>query len=151
LLASDTRLASGQVVVNEPGGVLTLKGYLRALPGTQVIADQVVNRATIAGKPEVFDLFANSFDAGKGVTIDGAGPIPVGLPLFTFPTVPAVTYGTDSCPTPGRIPGDCRVRQRDGAVTIQPGSYRDIKVRANGTLYFAGGTYNVRSIRGALR
>ena len=43
------------------------------------------------------------------------------------------------------------MRQRDGAVTIQPGNYGDIKLRSNATLFFAGGTYNVKSIRGAPR
>jgi hypothetical protein len=148
-LGRDTRLTSGQVVVNDPGGVLLLRSYFRGLAGTQLIADTVVVPPSPFGKPEVFDLFANSFDPGRGVIITDQGPTPISLPLFTFPSAVAVTPGTDSCPTPGRTAGDCVVRSRNGPVTLQPGNYNIIRVRSDGVLSFAGGTYNMRSIRTA--
>jgi hypothetical protein len=148
-LGRDTRLVSGQLVVNDPGGVLRVRGFFRALPGTQVIGDTVQAVTARSAAPEFSDVFANTFDSGAGTVIDGVGPLPVGLPLFGFPTVALVTPGTDACPKPGRIAGDCVVHQSDGPITLQPGNYRKIILRQRAELYFAGGTYNVKSIRGA--
>ena len=145
LMFLNDRVASGQVVVNAPGGVATFAKSVLALDGTQVVADSIVVPGSTGTGPQLFDVFANTVDAQ--VVVSGQGPTAVTLPLFTFPSAPVVTPGTDSCPTPGRQPGDCVVREKDGPVTIAPGNYNRIIVKSHGTLYFAGGTYQAFSIR----
>ena len=140
------RLASGQIVVNDPAGVATFAKSVQAIGGTQVVANSIVVPGNIGSGPQLFDVFANVVD--PQVVISGQGPTPVTLPLFTFPSAPAVTPGTDSCPTPGRRPGDCVVREQNGPVTIAPGNYNRIIVKSHGALFFAGGTYQALSFRG---
>jgi hypothetical protein len=145
-LGFGSELISGQLVVNDPGGVATVKGGFVGIPPTQLVTDELVIRAGPRFKPEFYDLFATPPVTGP-YTVDDYGPVAASLPLFTFPTVPVATPGTDACPKPGRIPGKCVISRRDGALTLQPGNYGDISVRLGGVLYLAGGTYNVNSIR----
>ncbi len=145
-MSLDDRLASGQIVVNSSMGVATLAKSVVAISGTQVVANSIVVPGSIGAGPQLFDVFANVID--PQVVVGGQGPTMVTLPLLTFPSAPVVTPGTDTCPTPGRRPGDCLVREQDGPVTLVPGNYNRITVKSHGALFFAGGTYQALSIRG---
>jgi hypothetical protein len=119
------------------------------LDGTQFVANSIIIRSGLRGVgPQLFDVFTN-LPLAPGVVVAGGGPSAVSLPLFSYPAAPSVIPGTDSCPAPGRKAGDCVVRALRGPVTLQPGSYNNIVVKGGALLYFAGGTYNVRSIRGS--
>ncbi len=151
-LGIGTALTSGQAIVNNQGGVAIIKtGFNAASSPTEIAAETIiVSPGPI--KPELFDFFANTFDPGRGVVVLDQGPIA----LTSFPVLPnppAVpnpfpSPGIDRCPAPGRIAGDCIVRLSSGPIVIQPGNYRKIDVRFGATLYFAGGTYNVKSLHG---
>ncbi len=130
------RHASGQIVVNDPGGVATLRSSIGALAGTQFVADGIVVRGPRRGHgPELFDVFTNTPDVR--VTVDDQGPTPISLPLFTFPSTLPVSPGTTNLV----------VTARHGPVTLPPGNYGKITVKGGALLYFSGGTYNVSSLR----
>jgi hypothetical protein len=147
-LGFDSKLASGQVVVNNTGGVLTVRPRAGALQDTEIIADIVAVQATANQKPELFDIFTNSFLNGANAIIDDVVVSPPGgwLPLFPFPSAPVVTPGTDSCPSQTGRTGNCTVRRRNGPVTLPPGDYGKIKLSGYAVLYLEGGAYNIESL-----
>ena len=130
------RQATGQIVVNDPGGVATLRSSVSALAGTQFVADSIAVRGPRrAHGPELFDVFSNKPD-GR-ILVDDQGPTAIPLPLFTFPTTLAFTPGTTTLV----------VNARHGPVTLPPGDYGKLIVKGGALLYFTGGTYNVASLR----
>jgi hypothetical protein len=143
-----TRLYSGQFVVNSPSGEARFRRSFVASASTQIVANTVAfrPRAPRPG-PTLFDVYANAFDPGVAGAIITPAPAGVSLPLFTFPTAPAITPGTDICPTPGHQPGDCVIRKKDGPITLLPGNYNRLIVKGNAAVYFAGGVYQAASIR----
>jgi hypothetical protein len=153
--SQDVLLTSGHLVVHEPAGILSLRPSFSALSGTQIVANTIDVRGGSGGGPVLYDVFVNSYDplaiydsqALRDDNVLGEGPTIVGFPLpFAFPSPPVVTPGTDDCPIPGRVDGDCLVRVTTPQ-TLPPGNYGKIRVAGRAALYFAGGTYNVRSIR----
>jgi hypothetical protein len=144
-LGPNSLLASGQVVVNNPGGVLTVLRWAKGLQDTEIIADIVTTKGPARMQPELFDVFTNSF---IGPAIIDDSELPLGsLPLFSFPSPPAVTPGTDTCPNQTGTGGNCVARLRNGPVTLAPGNYGNIGAKLHGTLYLEGGVYNVKSLR----
>jgi hypothetical protein len=147
LLGAHSILASGQVVVNNAGGVLTVNSGAGALQNTEIIADIVAVQAPLSHKPELFDIFTNSFHRENHAKVHGVSPLGGDLPLFTtLPSAPVVTPGTDPCPSQTGTSGNCTVRRRNGAVTLLPGHYGKIRVGGHGVLYLEGGVYNIKSL-----
>jgi hypothetical protein len=143
-----SKLASGQVVVNDAGGVLTLRPGAGALKDTQIIADIVTVKPQAGQKPELFDVFTNSFLGEDHAIVDDApvSPLSRSLPLFTFPSAPAVTPGTDTCPSQTGTSGNCVFRRRSGPVTLPAGDYGKIKVSWYSAVNLEGGVYNIKSL-----
>ena len=143
-----SQLNRGQIVVNNAGGVLTVRYGVHALQDTEMIADIVTVTARPSRKAELFDVFANSFLGGDHAIVDGAVVSPLGasLPLFPFPSAPVVTPGTDPCPNRTGNGGNCVVRRKDGPVTLPPGDYGNIIAKGQGVLYLQGGVYNIKSL-----
>jgi hypothetical protein len=139
------RHSSGQLVVNAPGGIMLFARSAEGLSGTQVVADTIAVRGGRSAGPTLSEVYANS--VAPSVVVTASGPDAVTLPLLPFPSASVVTPGTDMCPRPGRKPGDCVIGRDDGPVTVLPGNYGTIRVKARATLHFAGGTYNARAIR----
>jgi hypothetical protein len=146
-LGYQSQLISGQIAVNDPGGLLTVRPRVKALQDTEILADTVAFKAGTSNKPEVFDIFANSLVGASHATINGTlSPLGSAWPLFAFPSPPQVTLGTDPCPNgTGRRSG-CVVRREDGPVTLGPGNYGRITVTHYGVLYLQGGVFNVKSL-----
>ena len=148
-LGGRSQLNSGQIAVNNAGGVLTVRYGVHALDNTEIIADIVSVKAPLSRKAELFDVLANSFLGGDRAIVDGAVVSPLGasLPLFEpFPSAPVVTPGTDPCPNRTGSGGNCVVRREDGAVTLPPGDYGKIIAKGQGVLYLQGGVYNIKSL-----
>ena len=141
-VGSNVRQVSGQVVVNDPGANAKINRAFRALPGTQLVAERIlITRVPVVAGPQFNDLFVNDFTDPAGTSIFlSQGPLPVTLPLFSpFPSPATVVPGTQAVMVIGPTP-----------VTLAAGDYGDIRIRGRGALYFEGGTYNVKSIRGGL-
>jgi len=148
ILASHSQLNSGQIAVNNVGGVLTVRYGVHALDNTEIIADIVSVKAPLSRKAELFDVFANSFLGGGRAIVDDLPVSPLGesWPLFPFPSAPVVTPGTHVCPNGTGTGGNCVVRQKNGPVTLLPGDYGDISATGHGLLYLQGGVYNIKSL-----
>jgi len=129
-------LASGQVVVNNAGGMLTVRPGAGALKDTEIIAATVTVQAPASRKPELFDILTNSFLGEDRATFHDVSPLVGPWPLFSFPSAPVATPGT----------GNYVVRQRDGEVTLEQGDYGNITVGWNAALNLAGGVYNIKSL-----
>lgn len=137
---------SGQIVVNDPGGRAMVHQLFRTLPDLQpqLVADNVSVMAVAFDGPELFDVFTNTItDPAGNAIILGTVTQPLGasLPLLPYPTPVAVTPGTENL----------RVTRTTSPVTLPPGDYGDIRIASGGALYFAGGTYNIRSLRAGSR
>ena len=146
-LGGRSQLNSGQIAVNNAGGVLTVRYGVHALDNTEIIADIVTVKAPLSRKAELFDIFANSFLGGDRATYhDVVSPLGASLPLFPFPSAPEVKPGTDTCPNGTGTGGNCVVRQKNGPVTLLPGDYGDISATGHGLLYLQGGVYNIKSL-----
>ena len=81
-------VASGNVGVNDQGGMLIANGRLASADGTHFVADG----ATIKGPASVYSLLVNQFTQSSGVTVRSPGE-PVGWPppiLPSFPTAPSM-------------------------------------------------------------
>ena len=133
------RHATGQIVVNDPGGVATLRRSVNGLAGTQFVADSIAvrgGRGRRAHGPELYDVLANTPDAR--IIVDGQQALLPNLPVFTtFPSTPVFVPGTNNVV----------VNARHGPVTLPPGDYGKITVKGGALLYFSGGTYNAKSLR----
>jgi len=142
VLGRSVRHLSGQIVVNDPGGVAVVSQLFGAIEPTQLVADTVKVRPfpTKLPGPGIYELFANALVDPKGTAVIDNGPLPVTLPLLTFPTPTSATAGTGDVVVP-----------RETALTLPPGAYRDIVVGTHGTLFFTGGDYSVRQIRARAR
>jgi len=125
--------------------------YFAAGPDTAVIADTLTAMSGKTSLPEFFDLFTNNLSTVNGATVLDGAPTRFTAPLFAFPTAPVVTPGTDACPKPARVPGNCIIKRKDGGQRITPGHYGVISVLNAGQLTFAPGSYDVDSIRGGPR
>ena len=153
-LGRHSQLNTGQIAVNNVGGVLTVRSGFHALQNTEIIADIVDVKATVRQKPELFDIFTNSFLGGNHAIVDDVLVSPLGgsLPLFEpFPSAPEVTPGTDPCPNGTGKGGNCVVGRKNGLVTLPPGNYGNIKTGAHGVLLLQRGVYNVNSLRAGAR
>jgi hypothetical protein len=147
-LSQGSELNSGQIAVNDAQGKVTVAPRVRALSETEIIADIVAVNAPASRKPELFDIFTNSFRRENHAVVDGEIVSPLGqsLPLFHFPSAPAVTPGADPCPNGTGTGGNCVIRRRNGPVTLPQGDYGRITVWEGGVLYLQG-TYNIESLR----
>jgi hypothetical protein len=131
-------VVSGSVVVNDasPGPTL-VAGFELAIglsvttsAGTNLVADSIDVRS---GAVVLGELFCNEIDDGTGALgCDRALDLPVFLQLPPFQFAPAGA-------------SDVTVPIGDSAV-LAPGSYRDVKVRQNGTLVLTGGVYDLRNL-----
>jgi hypothetical protein len=151
-LRGDAQLNSGQIVVNNPGGVLTVGRGVLALTDTEIIADTVTVTVPFKRKAELFDVLANSLIGEDRVEVDGDVST-IGVfdqPLFSFPSAPQVTPGTHSCPNATGTNGNCFVGRKKSPVTLEPGDYGNIRVRGQGVLYLQGGEYNLKSLSTAI-
>jgi hypothetical protein len=147
-LRGDAQLNSGQIVVNNPGGVLTVGRGVRALDDTEIVADIVTVTAPPKRKAELFDVLANSFVDQDNAQVGGTWST-IGVfdqPLFSFPSAPQVTPGTDPCPNATGTKGNCFVGRKKSPVWLEPGNYGNIRVRGQGVLYLTGGEYNLKSL-----
>jgi hypothetical protein len=138
----NTRHAAGQIVVNDPQGVAIINPSFRTVPDLQpqIVADRITVLRTPTEGPQLFDVFVNTLEDPKGETVvlgTLTMPIGVGLPLFSFPSPVTVTPGTT----------DVKVTRLLSPVTLPPGDYRDIRLRASSVVYLEGGTYNIRNLR----
>ncbi len=125
-------VASGNVGVNDPGGVLIANGRLASADGSHLVADG----ATIKGPASLYSLLANQLALRAGVTVRSPGE-PIGWPppiMSPFPTVPPMSPGTQ----------DLKL-SRGMAVTLPAGNYGQVKMQAKASLIFTGGTYTFDS------
>ena len=109
-LGRGSQLSSGQIVVNNVGGVLTIGNQVQALSETEteIIADIVNVKASVRRKADLFDIFANSFLGGDRASVHGVYPLVGPWPLFSFPSAPEVTPGThDYVVHKGDLPVGC--------------------------------------------
>lgn len=142
-LAINASHASGQIVVNDPGGVAIADPRFRTVPdlAPQLIADNVeIVRFPFASGPIFFDVFANNvFDPNNKMVVNGTltQPIGVPLPLFPYPPPPVVVPGA----------GKLHIQRSESPVTLPAGDYGDVRVFAYGVLALEGGTYNFNSLK----
>ena len=125
-------VASGNVGVNDPGGMLIANSRLASADGSHLVADG----ATIKGPASLYSLLANQPALRAGVNVRSAGE-PVGWPppiMSPFPTVPPMSPGTQVLKL-----------SRGMAVTLPAGNYGQVKMQAKATLVFTGGTYTFDS------
>ena len=138
--------AAGHIVVNDPGGRALISQRFRTVPdfAPQFVADQILVTELLYSGPLFFDLFTNTLTDPSAHTVIGGTmtqPIGVSLPLLPYPAPVAVTPGATNV----------IVKRTTSPVTLPPGDYGDIRVRAGGAILFTGGTYNIRSLRGGSR
>jgi hypothetical protein len=137
-LGRASRHVTGQLVTNSPGGLAKVHALFRAGDNTQIIADTISVFQLYEG-PFLYDVYTNLLMDNGRTQVAGTGPAAITLPLFAYP--PPVSFA----------PGTLNITVRNPTpMTLPPGDYGNIRLRPSGTLYFTGGTYNIRSLRGAL-
>ena len=138
-IGANTQQESGQIVVDEAGGLAVVSRSFVTLPvfAPQLVADSLQMRGFGSGA-EFFDLFTNGVtDQKSSFVVVGTGP----LPIATFPILPFPAPATV-------IPGTANLTIKPGEIlTISAGSYGDIRLRRGAQLFFEGGTYDIRSFK----
>jgi hypothetical protein len=145
-VATAARHLSGHLVVNDLGGAAFINPTMKTLPEfePQLVADTILLPQRRLLGPELFDVFVNTLsDPAGNVVILGTLTQPLGasFPILPYPDPVVVTPGTTNV----------TVKRTMSPVTLPPGDYGDIRVALGGTLFFEGGTYNVRSLRAGSR
>jgi alpha-amylase len=138
-LKQSADILSGHVLVNDasPGPVLDAQVELSIGQSVTTAAgfDLKAHRIKVKqGASVASDVYYNQLT--NNGTITGALSTPLALPILsTLPPFESAPAGTV----------DIEIAQND-SISLAPGNYRDIIVRAKGKVLFTGGEYNVRSI-----
>ncbi len=100
--ASRRSLISGNMAVNEPGGLLNLSPGTTLADGTQIVADNVqVNSGSRA-----FDVFGNNVHVGATAVIAGTLTEPIPPPIYS-PEPLVIPDPFDPANFPPAFPIDC--------------------------------------------
>ena len=135
-LGSNNVVASGNVAVNSPGGLLFSKRQLQCGDGTHLVVDI----AFIINPASMYSLYSiQPILVGPQVIVRAPGePVIWGPPpllIPPFPTPPVVVAGSTAVTV-----------ARNTIQNLAPGNYGAVLLKHNGTLVFNGGTYNLDSL-----
>jgi len=124
---------NGSVGTQSEGGTVTI-GDNPYLAGN-VIGDtiNIGNNATIEG--DVY--YTSGFSHGGGFTLNGDEIAPSNIPLVDLPEFPEFEAGSQNISV-----------RSNSSYTLVPGSYGNILIGNNATLYLTGGIYNIKKISG---
>src|SRR5262249_10775408 len=127
---------AGEIGGNEAGGRVQLGRHVVLSDGTTVAGDVVA----VSNASSLFDVDANVFAAGRGVTIRGTVGVPT-LPL----SMPFCSVSVLECGGP-----DVVVHRGDPPRDLAPGSYGGVTLANGPTLRLAPGGHGLCSLRRGL-
>ena len=99
------------------------QGVVMWQPGSRVVGDTV----RLDVRTSVYNVHANDLIKANGAIVFGAVTTGLSLPLVTMPVFPSITLGKQDI-----------VVGKNQTLTLNPGSYRNIQVKKNGTLVLTG-------------